>query len=485
MSRRSQVIGKFIIGGTASVDATSAFKAEHLQMPWEPILVGVDGSRARAVVKQIADDLVDETREREGEGRLGSVQDIASLYLAGGDAGVCLFLFAAADSLELSFYREVAQAKLNRAIERAAIGDLDIGFFVGITGLAWVMQLAHRHSATGIDAAAYLSEYIDPCTDVDDVLINLLGSESNWVPFDLVDGIAGIAIYALERLPLPKAKTLLVLCVDRLRRSRIDTPFGAAWPVQRDRLPSYALDTYPPGTFPLGMAHGLAGVIGVMARILTEAPDITGVETLLESGVAFLLHHRYATDAAGWFPRLAIDGKPVGTAGEVSWCWGDTGAAAALLLAARAMRDDNLERVAVETVKRLAVMEPPLGPYMDSCLCHGWAGTAHMFNYFFQATGEELFAIGAKSWMSTVLNHANHLEHVGGLRFKVAKRSGELTMSSCSGLLMGSAGVGLALLAAIGQAEPHWGRAFLMGGAAKPNPVQSTVPGPTSQNRFG
>ncbi len=81
---------------------------------------------------------------------------------------------------------------------------------------------------------------------------------------------------------------------------------------------------------------------------------------------------------------------------------------------------------------------------VDLSLCHGTAGTAHLFNRLFQATGEPIFESAAVTWFLRTLDLAR-----------------TAPIAADPGFLTGGAGIGLALLAAIHPSEPEWDRLLL------------------------
>jgi len=99
---------------------------------------------------------------------------------------------------------------------------------------------------------------------------------------------------------------------------------------------------------------------------------------------------------------------------------------------------------------------------VDSGLCHGAFGLAHLFNRIHQATREDRFAGPASLWYELGLRHLRRPVEGKG-NFPVSRREpdGTYTWQKDGGFLVGSTGVGLALLAAISDQEPLWDRLLL------------------------
>jgi hypothetical protein len=95
---------------------------------------------------------------------------------------------------------------------------------------------------------------------------------------------------------------------------------------------------------------------------------------------------------------------------------------------------------------------------MDAGLQHGVAGRAHLLNRLFQATGEEPFADAARAGFGRLLEIRRPGEGIGGFQARVSGADGRLVWADDLGLLDGSAGIGLSLLAAVSSVEPGWDR---------------------------
>lgn len=92
----------------------------------------------------------------------------------------------------------------------------------------------------------------------------------------------------------------------------------------------------------------------------------------------------------------------------------------------------------------------------DAGLLRGAAGMAHRLNRRAQATGEERIAEEARSWFGRLLAMRRPGEGIGGFQARVPDGRGGAVWADDPGFLTGSAGIGLALLAAISPVEPAW-----------------------------
>src|SRR5438477_579874 len=89
-----------------------------------------------------------------------------------------------------------------------------------------------------------------------------------WVrDFDIVNGLAGLAAYALERLPSPDARTALERIVARLEEAAEPAGEGLTWRTPPARLDLEQRGDRTHGPFNLGVAHGVPGVLASLAAV--------------------------------------------------------------------------------------------------------------------------------------------------------------------------------------------------------------------------
>ena len=92
---------------------------------------------------------------------------------------------------------------------------------------------------------------------------------------------------------------------------------------------------------------------------------------------------------------------------------------------------------------------------VDTGLCHGSAGLAHIFNRLGQATGDVELVRAARRWYDATLDMHQPGKAVAGFPSRDVDPHGAYRWLASPGFLEGAAGVGLALSAAVGG-EPHW-----------------------------
>ena len=276
----------------------------------------------------------------------------------------------------------------------------------------------------------------------------------------------GFGVYALERLPRSGGRECLEGILARLAESSERQPEGITWHTSPELVGPIQRDTFPDGNYNLGVAHGVPGVIGLLGEICAAGlPADRGGEArrLLAGAVDWLLAQRLPPGAASRFPYSVAPGVPPAPS-RLAWCYGDLGVATALLAAARAAGEPAWEEEAL-AVARQAASRPVVGSgVLDSGLCHGSAGVAHLFNRLYQASGDAALGEAARTWYRQALSQYQPGQGIGGFLAWLpggGDRMGELSWQPDPGFLTGSAGVGLALLAATTNVLPDWDRTLL------------------------
>ena len=342
--------------------------------------------------------------------------------LAGGAAGIALFFSYLAECTGDQGHGRTALRFLQTAIDHDA-GE-EAALFEGRTGVSWV--LAH------LDGRVFELGDDDPNAAMDSALLELL--ETPIECFDLVSGLTGLGVYALERLPRPAAQRALERIVGHLEDLAEVDGGGARWFTPAALLSPDARSLSPHGHWDLGMAHGGAGVVAFLAHVRAAGALPAGADHLLDVSVTWLLGRQLPPGSPGRFAAWLAPDQPSRPA-RTAWCYGDPGVAAALLAAGR--RSDAVD------VATAAARRPEQGTgVVDAGLCHGAAGLLHVFNRLHQETGEGALADAARRWFEAAC------------ALPVAE----------AGFLEGQAGLGLALLAAVTDVEPAWDRILLLSG---------------------
>jgi lantibiotic modifying enzyme len=373
--------------------------------------------------------------------------------LAGGAAGMAVL------------YAYLAEAGLGRRYESAsrrlleeagdAVGSITMApsLYGGFAGVAWAMAHLER-SSSGSNGG-------DSTGAVDEALRGYLNRRGWRSDYDLVSGLVGFGVYALERLPDPTAVACLEGVVDRLGETAKRVADGVTWHTGPELLPLQQREQCPRGYYNFGLAHGVPGVIAVLGAACAVGVRRRKARQLLDGAVTWLLRQKRKDKKGSRFPAWVAPGGKSESC-RSAWCYGDPGVAAALFCAARSAGESAWEREALEIARGAATRPPDEAGVVDAGLCHGAAGLGHVFNRMYQATGDETLRRAARFWFERTLAMRQPGSGVGGFPALSARDDGTKYWDDDPGLLTGAAGVALALLAATTSIEPAWDRMLLI-----------------------
>ncbi|MCY1077794.1 lanthionine synthetase C family protein [Archangium lansingense] len=368
--------------------------------------------------------------------------------LASGTAGAALLW----GSLALELGDETAQARCEEALahtfDALSAAPSDFSLYQGLSGTGWV--LLHLHQRGLLEPQDESLEQIEP--------LLMEHSKRSSLYYDLIFGYVGLGVYGLERLPSPWAREFLSMLVGHFARLAIETEQGATWHSHPETIGEFR-DLFPEGTYNVGLAHGVPGVVSLLARCAAAGIRPEESERWARAGIRWLLAQRMGDR----FPSRWYHNRPPDKARD-AWCYGNPGVGIALLSAAHALGDAQLEREAISILLDTATPGRETG-VVDASLCHGSAGLVHIFNRAYQATGDTRLKEAAIDWLRRTLRLVKRdgdevfFDAVTFPRDEKGHRKREIVRDD--GILTGGAGVALALLSTISPSEPTWDR-FLM-----------------------
>ena len=410
-------------------------------MAWAALLTGDLARRAREAVAELAAALAD---ERRGPWHAS---------LGGGFAGRAVFygyLVAIApdgDALDR------AVAFRDRAVEEVAQAELPPGLFGGYAGVAWTVEHLERDAPCGGGD----DDDDDAVAAVDDALVARLAISPAPDDHDLIRGLAGIGVHALERIHRPSARDCLARVVTRLAERGEPRGGGLAWRTRPEHLMPAMRAQFPDGLCNLGVAHGAPAVAVVLAGACAAGIEVARARPLLDAAMRWMLDGRLGEPSPSSFARWEVDGQPAMPA-RAAWCYGDPGVALALLVAARAVGEADWEREALAVARRAAARPIIASGVVDAGICHGAAGLALMFHRLWQVGGTDDLAEAARRWYAYALDLRRPGAGIAGYQSWIPatpEQPGQ--WDDDVAFLSGAAGIGLVLLAGLGV-EPHWDR---------------------------
>jgi len=417
---------------------------------WCPILTGDLERQAREAITDIAQSL----QQADPEPDLLGDPPATAASLADGHAGQAL-LWAYLD--QTGFHasaRNNALQSLNRALDAISNLPMTASFFEGFTGIAW--------AAEHIGPLLLENNEHDLNKEIDSALMVYLSQSQRSSGYDLISGLVGMGVYALEGLPRQSARQCLARVVDRLYETALRVEEGTTWGYESDILPRDRKDVAGGVTFDLGVSHGVPGVIPLLARAYKADVCAPRARELVEGAISWLWSKKLTGTASSIFPHRIDPAASAKASSRFAWCYGDPGIAAALLCAARCVASRTRQAQALDLACQAALRLPQEGVVSDACLCHGAAGLGHLFNRMYQSSGKEVLAEASRSWFRKALQMRVPGQGLGGYLSLDEDLEGELCWMPKGGFLTGVSGIALTLLAAITDLDPAWDRVLLV-----------------------
>ncbi|WNV85042.1 lanthionine synthetase C family protein [Umezawaea sp. Da 62-37] len=371
--------------------------------------------------------------------------------LARGAAGISLL------HSELAFTRPDHATTAHAWLTAASAGDLngrpDAGLFYGVPALAFATSAAadstghYQHTLTQLDAATTALTHIRLNAAHDRID---RGELPAFAEFDVISGLTGLGAYHLLRNPHHDVTSAILSYLVRLTEPLPSTGGLPGWWTDHGPL-RQPPTVYPGGHGNFGMAHGIAGPLALLALALRRGIAVDGTTDAISRICAWLDSWQQDSAVGTWWPRtVTLDEARTGQAvhhgpHRPSWCYGTPGIARAQQLAAIATGDVSRQRMAEKALAACLDDLTQLGHIIDSSLCHGAAGLLHTTWHAVNDSESDVLS-----------DHLPKLRTLLGLHARLPPGD--------TGLLEGTAGVALAVLASATDTRPlsKWDSCLLL-----------------------
>lgn len=408
---------------------------------WRPLVRGESAAHVWRTIHEIADGLERASTDLDRDPSLGR-----------GAAGRSLFYAYLATATGEERYADLATDCVERMIDALPEMPPKPGLYGGYLGPGWTLEHLRGRLVE-------LEE--DFFEEIDGALLAALAEDVWRQDYDLISGLVGCGVYALEGRRRAAHGAGLGRLLDHLERLAESRAGQTTWWTPPELLPEHQRRAFPRGYYNLGVAHGVPGIAALLAALVAGGWETERSRRLLEPAVAWIMAQELAPPAAGGFPSFTGEGTQPRPA-RLAWCYGSLGLATALLKTARLAGCGRWERVARRLARAAAARPLPGAGVVDAGLCHGSAGVGHLFNRLSQATGDETLAQAARTWFGHTLRLQRPGEGIGGfLAWWSPNGESRPRWMPLTGFLEGAAGIGLALLAAVSRITPDWDRVLM------------------------
>lgn len=361
---------------------------------------------------------------------------------------------------------DTASNFLRHALEALPFKSIEAGLISGLAGLAYAVRSIasgnplRQESLRGIERTL--------ASQVLAVTSNLYQHHGVAVSdFDAISGLAGIGAYILTsdtHPPLDVAWQALLEGLVALTETTNGVPH---WFTPHHLLGDKSLaEAYPQGNMNCGLAHGIPGPLALLSLALLSGTHrdigVQGLEEAVERTAAWLVAQQVQDQfGINWPAVVPLESPGYNQRSEMgtraAWCYGAPGVARSLWLAGQAIEDSRLCDLAIDAMAAVYRRPIPMRQIDSPTFCHGVAGLLQITLRFAHDTGHALFLEAADALCRQLLSEFREDQPLGYCSLEPGG-----TKVDQSGLLDGSAGVAMVLLAAATGIEPHWDRVFLL-----------------------
>lgn len=311
----------------------------------------------------------------------------------------------------------------------------------------------------GLAGLVYTLASLGQADAVDDEVLDTIAANALEAArkdnFDLLHGSAGM-VYALSKAnyAAPGFFEEWVNIVEKQIRMKGDSP----------RLPMY----YPGHPFSqeeyqcnYSLSHGLTAVLLIMMELLAKKQVRATHETLLRKlikGFMDLRNEQARARNESLYPSVIRMDESRQYFKRVAWCYGDFGVALLLNRYKQLTGDGSYADRQIEILEYyLGETDPQSTGVKDADFCHGAAGTALLYWFFYQETGHARYREAAMKWYNHTLAMDTFADGVAG--YKHFDPGGYY---NDYGMLEGVTGIGLVLLTFLSGKKTDWQQCFLI-----------------------
>lgn len=369
--------------------------------------------------------------------------------LIGGDLGRLLFFFYYAEHSNSQYLFDKAIQETEWCIEN--IGTAEHGHFSfcnGLSGFGWFIEHIAKEGWIELDTNEILN-------DVDELLSSRLKLLIHEEDFDFLHGGVGIGLYYTTRVEknTKVRKHLEELALGILRNIKSDSVSPFNYEVGKQKVKGYNL----------GLAHGIPSIISLLVKLYNIGILPEQVSYAIKVLTNFILKQQLdLSKSFSYFPSSVSTKKEERvTSSRLAWCYGDLGICCALWQVGATFKNDTLIKFVRQVLSYSATRQNPENSMIvDACFCHGTAGTAHIFQRFFELTGEQCLKQAAEFWYHQTVDNAKHADgYVGYKSYRTAEFGG---WQPSINLLEGISGIGLVLLYKATGKNPFWEQSMLI-----------------------
>ncbi|HWY11723.1 MAG TPA: lanthionine synthetase LanC family protein [Bacteroidia bacterium] len=338
-------------------------------------------------------------------------------------------------------------------LEHLRRGNSGIYYADGLPGTLWYLSYLKNKKLIDIHPGFFtdFEKKIDEC-----ILNNIKTNQ-----FDLFYGVIGCLLFYSEANILSQKKILQKEIVKHLKKSAIVINKNQiAWQLYH---PLGKKENNDKSSVNLGLSHGLPSIISCLLKFDTEFDE--EIYPLVKKSINYCLSY-YSSSLISSFPYDAklfskLDANEYNS--RLAWCYGDMGIACMLWNAGQRFNIKDWKKIAVAVITKCSNRKNAQeARIVDSGICHGSAGVAHIFHRFYLYTNDLKIKKAADFWIERTLAMAQFSDGPAGYKRMHVNELNQSVYLPDNGFLEGVSGIGLVLLGWLYPETIDWDRSLLI-----------------------
>lgn len=326
---------------------------------------------------------------------------------------------------------------------------IGVSLFAGLTGIAFTAFILSKGGNKYINFIKEINSHI--FHEVNIISRKLLPNKKSIPPksFDLISGAVGIASYLLYTKEEKRLSHLLKPFIKRIILDKNLSYFYFDNSSKRQKGLE-EIDT--------GMAHGITGILSLLSLCSINSIHEDGILDSIEIIADWLIDNKicdgYGINWPYKISRPTNEGV-YNTPSRAAWCYGNPGIAIAMQMAGIAMNKNKYKRMSKRIMLDAYNKPLEINRINSPTFCHGISGVLQISLRLYQLTNQEIYKEQSKRMVKELLTNFNK-------KYKFGYRDFNLKYENNPGILTGSSGILLSLMAATSRVDPSWDRIFLL-----------------------
>lgn len=378
------------------------------------------------------------------------------ISLLGGLPGAALYLYEYArynPAAKEDCYNKIASIIENAFDYISTTPHAIINYCDGMYGVLWLTEFMRNKKVLDLN-----DDYLSPETL--EHLNNISLHQTASGNCDLLHGGLGFWAFLLRCNDHKLKAHYLQMQLAALNTIAVDAPCGRHWKTDDAHFQLHnaePIDINIDTSINLGLAHGTAGIIILLAKTHLQGYCIEETKDNIDKGLQFLRTLKFKNTSSIYkYPSRVLNGAPLN--GTVAWCYGDLCVALAFWMGWKATSNEDYKNEALNLAHNVSHLDQTNIQAVDAAICHGTIGIAQILRHFYWETTDNSFLQASNKWIAQTLQMATFSNGYAG--FKAYRKPEHGGSQPEYDLLSGITGIGLGLLSFLSNEPTHWQEAL-------------------------